>query len=494
MINQSPSILQFGRLDIYVDGRWMKSTAHEFRPVFDPGSGRVIAEVPYSPEEEVDRAVQAASRAFEKWSKTNFNERIKYLFAMKKAFEDHLEELAAVNTLNHGKTLDESKGDLNRTLENINVAISVAYTLAKGEVMHEIAPRIDESMVREPLGVFGIISPFNFPIMIPFWFIPYAIVLGNTVVVKPSDITPLPMTKVMEILDKEVKLPPGVVNLVHGGRETAEALVKHIDVKGVAFVGSSPAAQNIYKLAGEHGKRCIAQGGAKNFIVVMPDANLDVTLPATISSFFGNCGQRCLAGSNLLLVNSTFKQDFMRKFVNTAAAIRVGHGLDRGTEMGPLVTRQSLNRVVSYIDKGLEQGARLVLDGRGIKVMQYPDGFYLGPSVFDDVTPDTAIAREEIFGPVASILSASTLDEAIEIINKSTSYGNMACIFTSNGTYANIFAKEVNAGNIGINVGVAAPTAYFPFAGRKNSFYGVLHGQIDSVDFFTDKKVIISRW
>ncbi|MCS7133456.1 MAG: CoA-acylating methylmalonate-semialdehyde dehydrogenase [Candidatus Caldarchaeum sp.] len=486
--------ISFGRLRNFIGGEWVEPNTEIWRPAFDPGSGRVIAEVPYTSDDGVKEAVESAAYAFESWSSLPFLERVKYLFEMKRVLENRFEELAFLNTLNHGKTLEESRGDLRRAFENIDAAIAAAYTLAKGDLMHEIAPRIDEMAVREPLGVFSIITPFNFPIMIPFWFMPYAIALGNTVVIKPSDITPVPMTKVVEILHREVKLPPGVVNLVHGGKETAEAMVKNREVKGVSFVGSTSAAQNIYRLAGEHGKRCIAQGGAKNYIVVMPDANLEITMPAVISSFFGNTGQRCLAGSNLLVVENGFKQRFLNKFVERSRSIVIGHGLRNGVEMGPLVTRQAKTRVSSFVERGVEEGAKLLLDGRGVTVHEFPDGFYMGANVFDDVSPDMTIAQEEIFGPVASVLTASSLDEAIDIINTKTNYGNMACIFTSSGTHANTFAKHVNVGNIGINLGVAAPAAYFPFGGRRNSFYGVLHGQIDSVDFFTDKKVIISRW
>nr|BAJ49209.1 methylmalonate-semialdehyde dehydrogenase [Candidatus Caldarchaeum subterraneum] len=486
--------LSFGRLRNFVNGVWMDSRTEVWRPVYDPGAGRIIAEVPYATDEEVNSAVEAAAETFEKWSRTPFLERVKYLFEVKHVLEYHLDELAAINTLNHGKTLDESRGDLRRAIENVDAAIAAAYTLAKGEMLHEISPRIDEYSVKEPLGVFAVISPFNFPIMIPFWFFPYAIALGNTVVIKPSDITPVPMTRVMEILQQEVKLPPGVLNLVHGGKETAEALVKHPHVKGVCFVGSTPAARNIYRLAGEHGKRCIAQGGAKNYIVVMPDADMDVTLPATVSSFFGNTGQRCLAGSNLLVVDKGFKKSFLDKFSRRSKELVIGHGLVQGVEMGPLVNKAAQTRVKTYVEKGVEEGARLLLDGTEVRVHEFPDGFYLGANIFDEVTPDMTIAREEIFGPVASVITASSLDEAIETINTRTDYGNMACIFTSSGSNAAKFIKNVNAGNIGVNIGVAAPAAYFPFAGRKNSFYGVLHGQIDSVDFFTDKKVVITRW
>lgn len=485
--------LQQEVLRLYIDGGWVSSESGDVRPVYDPGTGEEIAKVPFATREEVDAAVAAASRAFERWSTVPIAERVRYLFRIKEALERHFEELARINTLNHGKTLEESKGDLKRALENVDAAIAAAYTLGKGESLQEISPGIDEVSYREPLGVFAVITPFNFPIMIPFWFVPYAIVLGNTVVVKPSEITPVPMARVIEILHEEVNLPPSVLNLVHGGREVSEELVKHPETVGVAFVGSSQAARNVYRLAGEHGKRCIAQGGAKNYIVVMPDADPKVTVPATISSFFGNCGQRCLAGSNLVVVGDSEKR-FVDAFVRAASSLKVGHGLSPDTEMGPLVTKAAKERVKGYVERGIDEGAKLLLDGRKVTVREHPNGFYFGPTVFVEVSADMTIARDEIFGPVASVISASSLDEAIEMINTRTNYGNMACIFTQSGRNAREFARRVNVGNVGINIGVAAPAAYFPFAGRRDSFFGVLHGQMDSVDFFTDKKVVISRW
>ncbi|HIQ30156.1 MAG TPA: CoA-acylating methylmalonate-semialdehyde dehydrogenase [Candidatus Caldiarchaeum subterraneum] len=484
---------EYGRLKLYIDGQWKESKSERTQPIYDPGKGVPIGEVPFALKEEVDEAVQTAVYAFDKWSQVPITERVKYLFRMKQVFEEHLIELAAVNTQNHGKTLEESKGDLRRAIDNIDSAISVAYTLAKGENLDQISPGIDEYMVKEPLGVFGIICPFNFPIMIPFWFIPYAIVLGNTVVIKPSEITPIPMDYVMHLLEEEVKLPSGVINMVHGSKETVEAIISHKDIQGVTFVGSSPVAKYVYKLAGEHGKRVIAQGGAKNSIVVMPDADLSLTIPAAISSFFGNTGQRCLAGANLIPIGK-IHEEVVRKFSSAAGQIKIGHGLDEKTQMGPLVNERAKNKVIGYIEKGLEEGAKPVLDGKDVKIDEYPLGFYLGPTIFDEVSPDMAIARDEIFGPVASVIHAENLDEAIEVINKNTNYGNMACIFTTSGRNAREFRRRVNAGNIGINLGVAAPAANFPFAGRRESFYGILHAQIDTVEFFTDKKVIIERW
>jgi malonate-semialdehyde dehydrogenase (acetylating)/methylmalonate-semialdehyde dehydrogenase len=329
--------------------------------------------------------------------------------------------------------------------------------------------------------------------MIPFWFLPYAIVLGDTILVKPSEITPVPMQRVAELIHDEVKLPPGVFNLVHGGKDVVESSISNPGVKGVCFVGSSSVARYVYKLAGEHGKRAIAQGGAKNSIVVMPDANLDQSIGPIVSSFFGNAGQRCLAGANLFPVGDVH-ESLVGKFANSARALRIGYGLDEGVQMGPVVSQKAKQRIISEIEKGENEGAKVVSDGRNLLIANYPEGYYLGPTIFDDVSSDMKVAKEEVFGPVASVMPSKDLDDAIETINRGTRYGNMACIFTASGRSAREFRRRVDAGNIGINIGVAGAAANFPFAGRRDSFFGILHAQIDTVDFFTDKKVVVERW
>jgi malonate-semialdehyde dehydrogenase (acetylating)/methylmalonate-semialdehyde dehydrogenase len=415
------------------------------------------------------------------------------MFRMKEVLELHAQELAILNTENHGKTLEESQGDIRRTIENVESAISITYTLAKGTSLDQISPGIDEIMVKEPLGVFAMVCPFNFPIMIPFWFLPYALVLGDTVVVKPSEITPLPMQRVAELVQEEVGLPPGVFNLVHGGAEVVETLISLQATKGVTFVGSTPVARRVYRLAGENGKRAIVNGGAKNNIVVMPDADLDRSVPPIVSSFFGNTGQRCLAGANLVVVAGD-QDKLLGKFSKAASALRIGNGLTPGIEMGPLVTMSARERVRGYVQKGIDEGGKLVIDGRNTSVREFPEGFYLGCTIIDDVSPTMSIAKDEVFGPLASVLHVETLDEALDLVNHGTNYGNMASIFTSSGRMAREFRRRANAGNIGINIGVAAPSAFFPFGGMRDSFFGVAHPQADTVDFFTDRKVILSRW
>jgi malonate-semialdehyde dehydrogenase (acetylating)/methylmalonate-semialdehyde dehydrogenase len=483
----------YGKLQLSVGGSWIESESEEFHDVYNPATGAVIAKVPFSTKEEVGKAVQAAQAAYEKWHRVSIIERVKYLFKMKEALEAHFEELSVLNTLNHGKTLEESRGDMSRALENVNAAIGVAYVLSKGENLSQVASGVDIETSKEPLGPFAIISPFNFPVMIPFWFLPYAIVLGNTLVVKPSEITPVPMHVTAKIIQDEVKLPPGVMNLVHGAKDVVEGLISHPDIQGVTFVGSTPVAKLIYKLAGEHGKRAIVNGGAKNSLVVMPDANLASTLPNMIGSFFGNTGQRCLAGANLVAVGEVH-DTLLRKFVDASSKLKVGYGLEEGIDMGPLVSESARRRTSSYVEIGTSEGSKLILDGRRTQVPKYPKGFYLGPTVLDGVDPKMRVSTEEIFGPLAGVVQTENLDSAIELVNTSTSFGNMASIYTTNGGSAREFRERVNAGNVGVNIGVAAPPGYFPFGGKRDSFYGVLHGQLDCVDFFTDKKVTITRW
>lgn len=484
----------YGKLELLIDGKWQASHSGESQRVYDPGTGAAIGEVPFATKEEARLAVESSQAAFEKWSKLPILERVKYLFKMKSVLETHFEELSALNTQNHGKTIDESRGELRRAIENVESAISTAYTISKGETFDQIAEGIDESTVKEPLGVFAIVCPFNFPLMVPFWFIPYALVLGDTLVLKPSELDPLSTTLAVRFIQKETGLPPGVFNLVQGSKEAVEALISHDDIKGVTFVGSTPVAKRVYKLAGEYGKRAIVNGGAKNSIVVMPDAQIDSTISPIISSFFGNSGQRCLAGANLIPVGEETHEKLTKKFASAASNLKIGYGLDSSTEMGPVISKTSKDRILTFVDRGLSEDAKLVSDGRNLDVSGYPLGFYIGPTIFDRVTSDMSIAKEEIFGPVASVGEANTLEKAIETINSNTNFGNMACIFTSSGSSARRFKREVNAGNIGINLGVAQPASNFPFGGRRDSFYGILHAQIDTVDFFTDKKIVISRW
>ncbi len=362
-----------------------------------------------------------------------------------------------------------------------------------GKSNKDIASGIDEELVREPLGVFAIISPFNFPLMIPFWFLPYAIALGNTVIIKPSEKTPLSVEKSMELL-KKAGVPDNVVQVVNGGKEAVDYILENKRIAGISFVGSTPVAEYVYTKGTSMKKRVQAGASAKNFILVMPDADLDKHMKNIIGSFFGNAGERCLAGSVLITLPENH-DTVLKKFVEHASRLKIGYGMEKDVEMGPLIRKEHRKRVIEYIESGISEGAKLLLDGRNYRNERYPEGFFLGPSVFDSLTEDMRISREEIFGPVAGIMTADNFEHALEIINRSR-YGNASSVYTNSGYYAREYAKRVKAGNIGINVGVAAPIAFYPFAGMKDSFFGDLHpqGGLDHILFFTDSKVVISRW
>ncbi len=482
----------YGSLPNYVGGRRVEVHSDTSYPVYNPAFGKVIAEAPESGGDHVASAVEAAQAAFEKWSRTPVTERIKFLFRLERLMSERLDELAATITREHGKTLSEARGEVLRAVENVEAAAASVYHIM-GRNNLDISEGIDEELYRVPLGVFGVVSPFNFPLMVPFWFIPYALGLGNTVVVKPSEKTPVSMTLIARLFE-EAGVPPGVINVVNGGSKSVDALLDNRGVRGISFVGSTPVAKYIYSRGTANHKRVQAGASAKNFEVVMPDADLGLAIPSLISSFFGNAGERCLAGSVLVTLPENHER-VLKLFVDAASKLRLGYGLELGVDMGPLIRREHLERVKSYIEVGESEGAKLVLDGRRVRPAEYPDGFFLGPTVFDEVSADMKIAREEIFGPVASVMTVNSLDEAIEVINSSR-FGNAATIFTSSGHHAREFTSRVEAGNIGVNIGVAAPIAFYPFAGMKDSFFGDLHAQggDDQIYFYTERKVVISRW
>jgi malonate-semialdehyde dehydrogenase (acetylating)/methylmalonate-semialdehyde dehydrogenase len=484
--------MEMERIRNYVNGKWIKSETERFLPVENPSTGEILAQLPVSTKQEIDFAVASSNSAFLKWRELPVTERVKYLFQLKILLEQHFEEIARTTTMENGKTLDEAKGDTKRLLENVDAAMGIP-SLIQGKILLNIAHHIDEYFVREPLGVFVNISPFNFPGMIPFWFLPYAVACGNTFIVKQSSETPLTMTRIFELIDA-AGFPPGVLNLIQGNREIGDYLIEHPDVCGICSVTSTPVAEHIYSKGAGCGKRLCCQAGAKNFLVVMEDAVLSKAVPNIISSTFGNAGERCLAGTNIVAVGNVYDK-LLKMLLKAASHIKVGYGLEPDVDMGPVISQKAKNRIEGYIQTGIEEGARLVMDGRNIKVEKYPLGHYLGPNIFTGVRPEMKIAQEEIFGPVMNIIRAENLKEAINMINNQNEFGNASTIYTSAGKSAQKFANEVNCGNIGINIGVVAPIALFPFSGRKKSFFGTLHGQLpDALDFFTDKKVVITRW
>jgi len=476
-------------LSNFIAGEWTASSAADSVAVHNPARGTVIARTPLSTAADVDRAVAAATAAFPAWSETPPAARARVMFELRAKLEAHLDELARLVTTEHGKTLDESRGSVRRGIECVEVACG-APSMLMGYGLENVAAGIDCQLMRQPIGVCAAIAPFNFPAMVPLWFLPFALVCGNTFVLKPSEQVPLSQQRVFELLS-QCGLPPGVVNLVHGGRDVVDAICDHPGIRAVSFVGSTPVARHVYQRATHAGKRVQALGGAKNFVVVMPDADLERAIPVITESFYGCAGERCLAGTVLLPVGGVHAETRDR-LIASARSLKVGDGLEPGVTMGPLISGTHRDRVRKYIEHGVAEGARLVLDGRETRV---PDsGFFLGPSVFDDVSPDMAISRDEIFGPVAAIAPVRTLEDAFRVMDAHPN-ANATSIFTTNGRTAREFSHRATASMVGVNIGVAAPMAYFPFGGARDSFFGDLkvHGR-DAFEFYTDKKVTITRW
>ena len=475
----------------YVNGEWRRSQASEHLDVTNPANDTVLAAVPLSPAEEVDEAVRAAASAFVEWRRTPVGDRIQHLFKLKELLEENLDQIGRTITEECGKTFGESIGEMRRAIENVEVACG-APILMQGYNNEDIAHGIDEHMIRQPLGVVAGIAPFNFPGMIPFWFMPYALAAGNCFILKPSEKVPMTGGLLFELLE-QAGFPPGVAQLVNGSKETVDALLDHPTVKAISFVGSTPVAKYIFSRATANGKRAQCQAGAKNPVVIMPDADIESATRIMADSAFGCAGQRCLAASVAVTVGEAHRR-FAEQISDAALTRKVGFGLDDGVQMGPVITGASMARIEGLIGKGAADGAEILVDGRGRRVDGYEDGYWVFPTVLDNVDPSSEIARTEIFGPVLSLMHAESIEDAIKLVNDRT-YGNMACIFTSSGAAARQFRYDVNAGNVGVNIGVAAPMAFFPFSGWNESFFGDLHGQgRHAFEFFTQTKVVIERW
>jgi malonate-semialdehyde dehydrogenase (acetylating)/methylmalonate-semialdehyde dehydrogenase len=478
-------------LQHYIGGRWVASNATEFGEVRNPANDELLARVPFGTAADVDRAVEAAQKAFTTWRTTPPVQRVKPLWKLKNLLEQHADDIARTVTREHGKTLDESRSSVRRAIDNVDLAFGIPDRMM-GTSLEDIASGIDCHTIRQPLGVFAAITPFNFPAMVPMWFLPHAVACGNTFIVKPSERVPLSQIHMFELMH-EAGFPEGVVNLVHGAKDAVNAILDHPGIAGVSFVGSSPVAHHVYKRGAESGKRVQALGGAKNFVVVMPDADIPRAATVSTESCFGCAGERCLANSVVLAVGDAYEK-IKPRLVDEAKKLKVGDGLESGVTMGPLITRQHLDKVRGYIEKGIKEGAKLILDGREYQDAKNPNGYFLGPSIFDEVKPEMVIGREEIFGPVLCLMKAKDFDEAIDIVRKHE-LGNATSIFTSSGRAAREYAYRVQPSMLGVNIGVAAPMAFFPFGGAKHSFFGDLkaHGR-DAIEFYTDKKVVISRW
>ena len=473
----------------YVGGEWAEIEGTEGQDIVDTATGDPVGRVTFSSAEAVDDAVSTADDAFQEWRSTPVEERIQPLFRLKSLLEEHQDEMAEVLVREHGKTKKEAAGEIRRGIENVEVACGIPTMMQAGHLPNA-APDIDETAVRKPLGVFAAVTPFNFPAMIPLWFLPYAVATGNTFVLKPSETTPLTAQYLFKLID-EAGFPDGVVNLVNGSVDTVNGLLEHDAVEGVSFVGSTPVAKHIYETAASHGKRVQAQGGAKNHILVSESANLDFAVEQTLNSAFANSGQRCLANPSAV-VHDDIYDEFADRLVDAVSEYAVGPGLDESSEMGPLISEEHRESVLEYIETGEEEGATLLYDGRDAEV---PDeGAYLAPTLFGDVDPEMTIAKEEIFGPVLGLIRAEDFDDAVDIVNRSE-FGNAASLFTERGGEARRFRHEVEAGNLGVNTGTAAPMAFFHFGGWKDSFFGDLHAQgEDMIHFYTDEAVYIERW
>jgi malonate-semialdehyde dehydrogenase (acetylating)/methylmalonate-semialdehyde dehydrogenase len=472
----------------YINGAWESGTSSNAVQIINPATQDCIGEIILAEEADTNRAISAAIDAFREWRTTPPQDRIQFMFSFRELLIKHADEIARTTTMENGKTFAEARAELARGIENVEVSCGIP-TMMQGYNLEDVARGIDESMIRQPLGVTAAVTPFNFPAMIPLWFMPYAIATGNTFILKPSERVPLTAKLIFELLH-ETGLPKGVANLVVGAKPAVDALLHHKDVRAISFVGSTPVAKYIYAEGSAHGKRVQCQGGAKNYVVVMPDADMEMAAKIVSDSAFGCAGQRCLAVSVAVTVAESTKQ-FNQALLDLASKIKTGNGLDQETAMGPVITPESKSRILHLVEKGVSAGGKVLLDGRnGIN----GNGNFIAPTVLSGIDDSNPLTGTEIFGPVLTVNESNSLDDAIETLSKSV-FGNSAAIFTSSGAAARKFRYEVPTGNIGVNIGVAAPMAYFPFSGWRDSFMGVLHGQgKDAIEFYTDKKVVIERW
>lgn len=477
-------------LNNWIGGQWVKSASELTEDVYNPATGEVLAKVPLSTQAEVDQAVSAAAEAFTAWSRTPVPRRARVLFKYQQLLVEHWDELARLITQENGKSFNEAHGEVLRGIECVEFAAGVP-SLMMGKQLPDIASNLESGMYRYPLGVVGGITPFNFPMMVPCWMFPLAIACGNTFVLKPSERTPLLANRLAELFH-EAGLPPGVLNVVHGAHDIVNGLLQHPGVKAISFVGSQPVAEYVYKTGAANGKRVQALAGAKNYTIVMPDADLDLAVKEIISAAFGSAGERCMACAVVVAVGD-IADELVARLSEAADRIKIGNGLDEGVLLGPVIRQSHKERTIRYIESGITEGAELVRDGREDAAAS-GEGFFLGPTIFDQVNGEMAISRDEIFAPVLSVMRAKTLEEAIELANRSE-FANGACLFTSSGANVRTFRETIDAGMLGINLGVPAPMAFFPFSGYKKSFYGDLHANgTDGVEFYTRKKMVTARW
>ncbi|MGG0155945.1 methylmalonate-semialdehyde dehydrogenase [Bacillus velezensis] len=476
------------KLKNYINGEWVESKTDQYEDVVNPATKEVMCQVPISTREDVEHAVRSASEAFKTWSKTAVPRRARILFNYQQLLQQNKEELARLITLENGKNTTEALGEVGRGIENVEFAAG-APSLMMGDSLASIATDVEAANYRYPIGVVGGIAPFNFPMMVPCWMFPMAISLGNTFILKPSERTPLLTEKLAELFE-QAGLPKGVFNVVHGAHDVVNGILEHPEIKAISFVGSKPVGEYVFKKGSEHLKRVQALTGAKNHTIVLNDALLEDTVTNIIGAAFGSAGERCMACA-VVTVEEGIADEFMAKLQEKAADIKIGNGLDDGVFLGPVIREDNKNRTHSYIEKGIEEGAKLLCDGREHVT---EDGYFVGPTIFDNVTTDMTIWKDEIFAPVLSVIRVKNLKEAVDIANQSE-FANGACLFTSNANAIRYFRENIDAGMLGINLGVPAPMAFFPFSGWKSSFFGTLHANgKDSVDFYTRKKVVTARY
>jgi malonate-semialdehyde dehydrogenase (acetylating) / methylmalonate-semialdehyde dehydrogenase len=485
----------YGKLKQYINGKWEEPLSGVYFETTNPATGGVIAEAPVASSEEVERAIATAHEAFKKWRNVPFRDRAKMVFNLRDTFARHHEELSRILVQDHGCSIDEGRGTISRCMENIEAAGSALYSVYKGEHVEQLANGIDCYLIREPMGVFLIITPGNIPMHAWSSFVPYALACGCAVIVKPSRQCPVSADAMFRMLD-ETGFPPGVANLLHMGpeRELNKVILSDPRVKGVGLIGSTRVSKELFELCGRYGKRSSLNGNGKNYIVIMPDCKLDDAVQYTLRGCFGMTGQRCLGSDNVAFVGDDGRyEEFKEKLIAASRAMKLGYGLDETVEMGPLTTAEGKKKVLEFIESGLRSGARLLLDGRDPKPAGFEKGYFVAPTIFEGVTPDMHIAKEEAFGPMCNLIRASDLDQAIEWIN-GTNYGHSACIVTESGKTARKFIRECEVGNVGVNAGIPQPYAFFGLGSKKDSFFGNSKSRMDSVKMFLDEKTVTLRW
>ena len=483
----------YGKLKLLIDGEWVESKSTNIEPDTNPATDEVIAEFPSATKDEAVAAVEAAHKAFQSWRDVPLRDRAYMLFSMHGKFRQHFEDLCRVLTQDHGRTIGEARGSVARVLENIESAASAVYGLPKqNEAVVNLANGVDEYLFWEPLGAFLIITPGNIPMHAWSSFVPYALAAGCTVVVSPSRQDPV-AAEIINRVTLEAGFPKGVVNMVYGGRTINKDILSHPSTKGVGFIGSNRAGHELFELCGKLRKTSSINGNGKNHVVIMPDADIDSAIPWLLRACFGMTGQRCLGVDNVVVMGDVY-DEVKNKFKDAAASMKLGYGLDEQIDLGPYTTRGGMEKILQWTEQSLKEGAKVVLDGRTVKVKDYPGGYFLGPIILEDVNPDMVMAKEEAFGAVAALIRGDSMDQAIEWINTKTNLGHSACIMTSSGKNARKFMREVNVGNVGINVGVAQPYAFFPLGSRRESFVGTAKSRLASMRMFMDEKTVTARW